>query len=205
MIYVALDQDGRLWFTEVLSNKIGYLDTNIPVPIHAKISEDSIKIDSSATKYLDLWIEYNDTPSTILTDDLQISLTGMTHSGINGISYDIMPKDPGTSNDKTHTVIRLSPQDSLKPGLYNIMLQVTAKEEADKDLKVSVLRHLEILVDIPKTNVVQDSKQTNESDAFSEITLKDIIQTVALSVAIGLSALIILRRIKLRISKNKPE
>jgi hypothetical protein len=84
------------------------------------------------------------------------------------------------------------------------MLQVTAGEESDKDLKVSVLYQLEISVEIPDIKMIQDSeKQSAELDVFPKITLKDVIQTIALSVAIGLSAFIVLRRIKLARDKNK--
>lgn len=85
------------------------------------------------------------------------------------------------------------------------MLQVSIPEKSDKNLKVSVLQPIEMPVQIPEEKIIQDSeKQQYESGIFSEITVKDVIQTVALLVAAGLSALIILRRIKLA-KKNKVE
>jgi len=207
VVYLAIDQKGKkIWFTEVLSNKIGYLDTTIHLPIDVKTSSNSIKIqEKNTTQILDVWIENDNMPSPILTNDVKLSLVGMTHLGIKGITYNIDPERIDLSEiPEIHSKISIVAQDKIKPGVYNIMLQVTAEEESDKDLKVSVLHPLEISVEIPETKVMQDSeKQSNELDIFPEIKLKDVIQTIAISVAIGLSAFIVLRRIKLARDKNK--
>ena len=207
VVYLAIDQKGKkIWFTEVLSNKIGYLDTTIHLPIDVKTSSNSIKIqEKNTTQILDVWIENDNMPSPILTNDVKLSLVGMTHLGIKGITYNIDPERIDLSEiPEIHSKISIVAQDKIKPGVYNIMLQVTAEEESDKDLKVSVLHPLEISVEIPETKVMLDSeKQSNQLDIFPEIKLKDVIQTIAISVAIGLSAFIVLRRIKLARDKNK--
>jgi len=201
VVYVTLDQNEKIWFTEVLANRIGYLDTSIPIPIHVTTSEKSIILHGTNNNDLDMWIEKGHEESPILTKDIQISLAGMTHSGIKGISYDIVPEIISLNGiDKTHSKINISAQDTAKSGLYNIMLQITAKERADKELKVSILQPLDVSVEIKDTKT--DNKQSSQSDVISGTTIKDIIQAVALSVAVALSALIILRRVKLRISKN---
>lgn len=207
VVYLAIDQGGKkVWFTEVLANKIGYLDTTVHIPIDVKTSSNSIKIqEKNITQILDVWTENDNAPSPILTDDVKLSLAGMTYSGIAGITYNIDPERIDLSEiSEIHSKISIVAQDKIKPGVYNIMLQVTAKEESDKDLKVSVLYPLDISVEIPDIKVTQNSeKQSDKLDILPEITIKDLIRTVALSVAIGLSAFIVLRRMKLARDKNK--
>lgn len=208
VVFIAIDQGKKIWFTEILANKIGYLDTTMHIPIDVKTSSNSIKIqEKNTTQILDAWIENDKIPSPILTDDVKLSLVGMTHSGIEGITYNIEPERIDLNEIREiHTKISITTQDKIKPGVYNVMLQVTAAEESDNDLKVSVLHPLEISVEIPDMNMLQDSeKQSSESFMFSKITPKNVILTVALSVAVALSVLIVLRRIKLSRDKNKSE
>ena len=206
IVYLAIDQEGKkIWFTEVLSNKIGYLDTTISIPINVKTSSNSIKIqEKNTTQILDVWIENDNLPSPISKDALEILLTGMTHSGIKGITYNIDPEIINLSAKAIQSEISIAAQDMIKSGVYNIMLQISVSEESDKDLKVSVLYPLEVSIEIPDVTMKQNyEKQSEELDIFSKITLKDVIQTIALTVAIGLSAFIVLRRIKLAKDKNK--
>ena len=206
VLFIATDQEGKkIWFTEVLSNKIGYLDTTIPIPIDVKLSTNSIKIqEKNSTKLFDILIENDNKSSPISTGAVQISFTGMTDSGIDGLTYNIDPNKINLIDKAIQSKISIAAQDKIRSGVYNIMLQVSASEKSDKDLKVSVLYPLEVSVEIPDEKVKQAyEKQSDERDIFSKITLKDVIQTIALSVAIGLSAFIVLRRIKLARDKNK--
>jgi len=206
IVYLAIDQEGKkIWFTEVLSNKIGYLDTTISIPINVKTSTNYIKIhEKNTTQILDVWIENDNTPSPILTNDVKLSLVGMTHSGIEGITYNIDPERIDLNKiPEIHSKISVAAQDKIEPGVYNIMLQVTAEEESDKDLKVSVLYPLEVSIEIPDVTMKQNYEKESEVNILPKITIKDVIQTIALSVAIGLSAFIVLRRIKLARNKNK--
>jgi virginiamycin B lyase len=206
VVFIAIDQEGKkIWFTEVLSNKIGYLDTTTHIPIDVKTSSNSIKIqEKNTTQILDVWIENDNVPSPISKDAIEILLTGMTHSGIKGITYNIDPEIINLSAKAIQSEISIAAQDMIKSGIYNIMLQVSVSEESDKDLKVSVLYPLEVSIEIPDVTMKQNyEKQSEELDIFSKITLKDVIQTIALTVAIGLSAFIVFRRIKLAKDKNK--
>jgi hypothetical protein len=206
VVFIAIDQEGKkIWFTEVLSNKIGYLDTTTHIPIDVKTSSNSIKIqEKNTTQILDVWIENDNVPSPISKDAIEILLTGMTHSGIKGITYNIDPEIINLSAKAIQSEISIAAQDMIKSGIYNIMLQVSVSEESDKDLKVSVLYPLEVSIEIPDVTMKQNyEKQSEELDIFSKITLKDVIQTIALTVAIGLSAFIVFRRIKLATDKNK--
>jgi len=204
VVYIASPQNEKIWFTEVLANKIGYLDTSIPVPIRVTTTQSAITVQQDNTKYLDVFIEKDGTQSPILLNDIQISLAGMTHSGIEDISYEIVPQTVDLNKiEKAQSRIGILAQDTAKSGLYNIMLQITAKERSDEELKVSILRPIDVSMDIGDANKMQSPIQSGRSDAASQTTLKDIIQTVALAVAAALSALIILRRIRLRISKKR--
>jgi len=172
-----------------------------------KISDNFIQIaEKNYSEYLDVWIEYHNASSTLSIDSIELSLAGMTHNGIDGITYQIDPAKIDLSRaSKIQSKIRIEAQDNIRSGVYDIMLQVSIPEKSDKNLKVSVLQPIEMPVQIPEEKIIQDSeKQQYESGIFSEITVKDVIQTVALLVAAGLSALIILRRIKLA-KKNKVE
>jgi virginiamycin B lyase len=208
VVFIATDQEGKkIWFTEVLSNKIGYLDTAIPISIDVKSSTTSIKIqEKNIPQLLEIWIENDDKSSPISTDAIEILLTGMTHSGIEGLTYNIDPEIINLSDKAIQSEISIAAQDKINSGVYNIMLQVTVSEESDKDLKVSVLYPLEVSIEIPDVTMKQNyEKQSEKLDIFSKITLKDVIQTIALTVAIGLSAFIVLRRIKLAKDKNRSQ
>ena len=206
VVFIATDQEGKkIWFTEVLSNKIGYLDTTIPISIDVKSSTTSIKIqEKNIPQLLEIWIENDNKSSPISTDAIEILLTGMTHSGIEGLTYNIEPEIINLSDKAIQSEISIAAQDKINSGVYNIMLQVSVSEESDKDLKVSVLYPLEVSIEIPDVTMKQNyEKQSEKLDIFSKITLKDVIQTIALSVAIGLSAFIVLRRIKLARDKKQ--
>jgi virginiamycin B lyase len=133
-LFTAISEDGKkVWFTEWASNKIGYLDTTIPVPLtiqvpgyyninnnnnsnttmllvlkrnEPKILDVALKTDNNNNTALDA--SSPSTSQSLLLNEVELSLLGMGESGIVGINYTAQPQriDMG-KNSTTNSQIAL--------------------------------------------------------------------------------------------------
>ncbi|QLH06343.1 virginiamycin B lyase family protein [Nitrosopumilus ureiphilus] len=199
-IYLDVSKDGKkVWFAEVLGNKIGYLDTSISVPFDLQ-TETKELIFTETKKSGQVTVEINrldDGSGMLSLDNLDVSLVGMTHSGLDGVSF-TTNSDMINLNQKNkiETILDISIDQNIEPGIYQTMLQISAHEIIDDSMKVSKLYPLTIIVDLPKQIPVNPLQEDD-----SEFLVKDVIQYSAIGTIVILLSLLVYNRIK--ISKQK--
>jgi virginiamycin B lyase len=239
VLFISVSDDGnKVWFTEWASNKIGYLDTTIPIPLHMRVIQNNnnnytntsssssnnnniLVLKKNQSKTIDVLLnaeKVNNSSSSLSLNEVEVSLTGMSDSGIKGITYTAKPERVNMSSFSTiKSNIDLNVEENnnnaaTKPGQYTAMVRTTAAEREGGQLLVSLLYPVVIKLDIPvpastTSSLQQQQNQPNTTGAGGEGFIQDplfpnIIRLLALPAAIGLIAYIIYRRIRRR-SKNK--
>jgi streptogramin lyase len=226
-LFISVSEDGKkVWFTEWASNKIAYLDATIPVPFRMQVEEKDvgttpINLKVNEPKTLKVIITNGDTknnssssPSSssapALLNEVELSIIGMTDSGLNGVTYTANPPRINMSNNTTSAVeseitLKAEEEGKTQPGLYTILVKSSA---AEKDgLFVSLLYPLPIKLDVPVPKLVQpqspqrsieNSKQNPLSDLFNiyDTSLRGILRLISLPTAIGLIGYMIYSRVK---------
>ena len=205
VVYLDASKDGKVWFTEVLANKIGYLDTSISVPFDIQVDKEKIDFTEKETsKQVKVTINNlksgNDTTSL---DNIDISLVGMTDSGLNGVSFTATPSIINLNQEnQVESILDVSIDKNAKSGTYQVMVKVSASEQTDKTMTISKLYPLTINIDLPKPIPPPTIEKTD-----SEFAIKDIIQNAAIAAIIILILLLVYNRIKLarqnKISKQE--
>jgi virginiamycin B lyase len=238
VLFISVSDDGnKVWFTEWASNKIGYLDTTIPIPLHMQVIQNNnnnnytntsssssnnnniLVLKKNQYKTVDVLLnaeKVNNSSSSLSLNEVEVSLTGMSDSGIKGITYTAKPERVNMSSFSTiKSNIDLNVEGNnnnaaTKPGQYTAMVRTTAAEREGGQLLVSLLYPVVIKLDIPvpasTTSSLQQQNQPNTTGAgggfIQDPLFPNIIRLLALPAAIGLVAYIIYRRIRRR-SKNK--
>lgn len=256
-VFIAISKDNKkVWFTEYLSNKIAYLDTTIPVPYQMKIimdnSKDSDRYSSnnSNDKYIlfknlpkifeavlinqnttnNTMLNINDTNYSELLNNIELSITGITDSGVAGMQSVIETKEINlVENPISHSWIALINQTSIsekrmgeniryddKIALQqtNNTIMVRASTLEQDQSSISLLYPIILDFDIPISNMLpigdspENSRIANnisdipssqyEEDIFniSAETVRNILRTISLPLAIGLIGFIVYRRIR---------
>lgn len=204
-IYLSVSEDGqKVWFTEVLGNKIGYLDTSITIPFDIQRINEKITF-TETKKSQQITFEINsleDSFESLSMDTVNLSLTGMTDSGLDGISYTISPDIINLNqNKKVTSTLNINTDQNIKSGIYQIMLQATVYETTDETMKITKLYPLTLIVDLPKLEVpLTNTKNIVQQD--SEFSIRDMIQFGAIIAIIGLLSLLVYNRIKMYREKN---
>lgn len=205
-IYLDVSKNGeKVWFTEVLGNKIGYLDTTLSIPFDFQIGKEKLTFtETKKSEQVTIQINYlNDNNSLLSLDDVDISLVGMTHSGLEGISFTANPVVVDLNQvNNIESSLDISIDQNIEPGTYQTMIQISASEIIDDSMKVSKLYPLTIIADLPKPDPIQeDFIQKNESD--SSFPIKDTIQYAAIGTIIILISLLVYNRIRISRQKNQ--
>jgi virginiamycin B lyase len=250
-IFAAISQDGKkMWFTEWASNKIAYLDTTLPVPLGIQITKDNRIFSTSSSplilkrnlspQIIDVYllrqtgrnnadignssnIGISSRPVTISLNDVDISLVGMSDSGIGGIQYTAVPQ---TTNMTEHALSKMkialklgntteSSNNNMaytsmpRPGIYNVMIRASAFER--DGLLVSLLYPIPVELDIPAPKLQRQYQQQDNNNniftntkqnPFSIASPTGILRQLAFIATIGLIGFIIYIRVK-RFRGNK--
>ena len=192
VLFSTVSEDGaKVWFIEWASNKIGYLDTTIPIPFNLNLQDEKITLDKSGSKTIDVTIRPENN-STLSTNEVELEVVGMTESGLSGIKYSANPQRFNQEQDVHKSEIVLNAENNAKPGTYTLMIE-SSSFESDK-LRISQLYPVSIILDVPESVKIpsqsQDNKNVNLSSNENFIT-----KYLALLAAFGLIAFIIYRRI----------
>lgn len=196
-LFVAISNDGKkVWFTEWASNKIAYLDTTIPVPLNLYVKNDHVRLDLSSSKSLEVVLERNSTISSPISfREVDLSVIGMTDSGLKGVTYSVStPRFDLENNTKVESQINLKADERALPGNYNIMVRASASEK-DSNLIISQLYPISIVLDVPTPSNNQNSIIKNERIS-GNLMLHQLIQLLFVAVAIGLIGFLVYSRIR---------
>lgn len=207
-LYLSASEDGqKVWFTEVLGNKIGYLDTSITIPFDIQpINEEITFTETKKSKQITFEINsLEDTFELLSLNIVNLSLTGMTDSGLDGISYTISPDVINLNQNKKVTpILSINADQNIKSGIYQIMLQVSASETTDDTMKITKLYPLTLTVDLPKPeDPLTNSENNVEQD--SEFSVRNMIQSAAIVAIIIMSSLLVYHKIKMYREKSRKQ
>lgn len=191
IVFATIAPDGsRVWFTEWASNKIGYLDTTIPIPYTLDVQNNKITLNEKDSKKINVELRSKSDTLNISTNQVEIGLVGMTDSGLTGISYE---SDPPRVNlaENTKIEISLAVQDGAKPGTFSIMTRASTLE---KDNMISLLYPVLVTLDVIEPSSANAALKLD--NIKKQIESSDMTMYLALSVAGGLIAFLLYRRIK---------
>lgn len=221
-LFLAVSQDEkRIWFTEWASNKIAYLDNTLQVPLNMVVGRNEtnslyneyMPIILKAGKFfsinLTLALDRN-MSSLVLANDTELSVVGMTDSGLQGIGYTSTPQSVNLMNvPKTDVKIDLKGEtEKALAGNYTLMLRASLLEK-DR-LVLSLLYPQLVKLDVPtkpsEMNKIQNFEQFSSKNVESSNTsalFRDLIRIGAITVAVALVGYLIYHKVVRRTKSQK--
>ena len=214
VVYIAVSQDvSKVWFTEWASNKIGYLDNSMTLPLELKpknASQMSVKVNQ--TYRIEILVTKNNITGTspISLNEIDLSATGMTDSGLQGLTYLANPQRFNmTKNPSINGTIDLTVDaKEAIAGKYTVMPRISTLEK--DDLTVSLLYPQTVTLDVPvhKTQIQNLPSSVNNEEGSNSmfIFLRDLARYASIGVAAILIGYLVYRKIvKSRIERNTGE
>ena len=237
-VFIAVSDDGkRVWFTEWASNKIAYLDNTVKIPLDLELKNK----ESATPKLLRanqpeiLNVQLNTTErnnyssssssSSALTSfplslkEVELSVIGMTDSGLKGITYEAQPQRIDMEKNSTAQsrinlhLVQQGIRNSIPVRLdhYTTMVKASAPEKGQ--LLISILSPVVVKLDLPAVISTEQSKnerQGNEQENqgwigefIGDLSFRNIVRVGAISTAVGLIGYLIYMRIKRSKSQRK--
>jgi virginiamycin B lyase len=202
VVYLAGSPDAsKIWFTELASNKIGYLDNTLRVPFDLEIKNTlPMRLKSNQTYPLDILVTRNEdlTNSVLSLREVELSLIGMTESGLQGLVYLANPQRFDlTEVNRINGSISLTVGKEASTGKYSIAPRVSTTE--NDNLTVSLSYPQTINLDIPVNND-QIQNLPVESNQFSSnttsILFRDLLRYGSVAIALTLIGYLVYRKIR---------
>lgn len=201
VVYIAISPDAsKLWFTEWAANKIGYLDNTLGVPVDLRILNSIPKSIKLGQVYpLEIAVNREDRLSntSLSLNAIELSLIGMTESGLQGITYLPNPQRINlTDVTNINGTLDITVGKDPTAGKYTITPRITTFEK--DNLTVSLSRPQTVILDVPVAksqlqNLPYDSNQPNPN--VTPILLRDLTRYGSIAVAVTLIAYLVYRKI----------
>jgi virginiamycin B lyase len=221
-LFLTVDEDKkRIWFTEWASNKIGYLDNTLQVPLNmlvtknesgstkADITPITLKAGESFPVNVVLTLDKN-ISSLTLANDTELSVVGMTDSGLQGIGYTSKPQSVNQMDVPERDVgidLKVETEKAIA-GNYTIMIRASFLE--NDGLVLSLLYPQLVTLDVPtkpsEMNKIQNFQQfstKNAESSNSSALFRDLIRIGAIAVVIILVGYLIYHNVVHRIKFKK--
>ena len=210
-VYIAVSPDAsKVWFTEWASNRIAYLDNSMTLPLELNPKNTSqISLKVNQTYPLDILVTKSNITGTspVSLNEIELSATGMTDSGLQGLTY--LPKPQRFNLTKNASIngtidLTVDAKEAIA-GKYTVMPRISTLEK--DDLTVSLLYPQIVTLDVPfhKTQIQNlPSSVNNEEDSNSMFKfLRDLARYASVGVAAILIGYLAYRKIvKSRIKRN---
>ena len=211
-IFLTVSENGkRVWFTEWESNKIGYLDITIQIPLTMIVRNNEntasspdmepilLKQDDSHSVDVRLTLNKN-VSSLVLPNATELSVVGMTDTGLEGIVYSSNPQRVNlTAIPEADVKIDLEVEsEEAVSGNYTTMVRASLLEK--DGLIVSQLYPQLIKLDVPN-KPLESTKTENFQEILSENAKSnstpfiDLIRPVAIMIVILLVGYLLYRKI----------
>jgi virginiamycin B lyase len=196
LFLAAPDGDGKVWFTEWASNKIGYLDTTIQVPFTVNTEKTAVTLDRSGPQRINVSLNASatDVISPVSLSEVEIGLAGMTESGLKGVTYKAQPPRANLQEAASaQSEIQIRANENARPGDYVVMVRAFAPET--DGLIISRLYPIELVLNVPEPTM-SSSQETNSfqnQQQTSGTLVRDAIRIGAPVGAAGLIAFAIYR------------
>lgn len=203
VVFAAITSDGgKVWFTEWASNKIGYLDTTVPVPYGLNVLNNQITLDKSGPKTIAAELKSESDERYVSTNAVEIGMVGMTDSGLSGVSYDATPPRTNLVENKNASAeIVLTVQAGAKPGTFSIMTRASALEK--DNLVISLLYPVLVTLDVPEPPLTAGIVLTPQTSVKQNDSSDATIYLALLAIG-GLIAFMIYRRVRnQKLNQNK--
>jgi virginiamycin B lyase len=220
-LFLTVDEnEKRIWFTEWASNKIGYLDNTLQVPFNMLVTKNesastntditpiTLKSDESFPVNVALTLEKN-ISSLVLANDTELSVVGMTDSGLQGVGYISQPQRVNLMDVPERDVeidLKVETEKAIA-GNYTIMIRASFLE--NDGLVLSLLYPQLVKLDVPtkpsEMNKIQNFQQfssKNVESSNSSAMFRDFLRIGAIAVVIILVGYLIYHNI-MRRSKFK--
>ena len=201
VVYIAVSPDGsKIWFTEWASNRIGYLDNTLGVPLDLRIIDSMPKNIRLGQVYpLEITVNREDrlANTSLSLNAIELSLIGMTESGLQGLTYLANPQRINLTDVTTiNGTFNLTVGKDATAGKYTITPRITTFEK--DNLTVSLSRSQPVILDIPLEksqlqNLPAESNQPNPNVNFT--FLRDLTRYGSIAVAVTLIAYLVYRKI----------
>jgi virginiamycin B lyase len=210
-VYIAVSPDAsKVWFTEWASNRIAYLDNSMTLPLDFRPKNASqINLKVNQTYPLEIQVTKNNITgaSPVSLNEIELSATGMTDSGLQGLTYDANPQRFNmTKISIMNGTIDLSIDDmEATAGNYTVMPRISTLEK--DSLIVSLLYPQAVTLDVPvhKAQIQNLPGSENNEDISNSmfILLRDLARYASIGVAISLIGYLVYRKIsKARVKRN---
>ena len=220
-LFLTVDEDEkRIWFTEWASNKIGYLDNTLQVPLNMLVTKNesastntditpiTLKAAESFPFNVALTLDMN-ISSLVLANDTQLSVVGMSDSGLQGIGYTSQPQRVNLMDVPERNVgidLKVETEKAIA-GNYTLMIRASLLEK--DGLVLSLLYPQLVKLDVPtkpsEINKIQNFQQfssKNVESSNSSAMFRDFLRIGAIAVVIILVGYLIYHNI-VRRSKFK--
>jgi hypothetical protein len=221
-LFLAVSQDEkRIWFTEWASNKIAYLDNTLQVPLIMVVGSNEttspynddmpiiLKEGEVFSINMSLALDRN-MSSLVLANETELSVAGMTDSGLQGIGYTSTPQSVNLMNVPERDVkidLKVETEKAIA-GNYTLMLRASLLE---KDRLVSSLLYPQLVkLDVPtkpsEMNKIQNFEQfssKNVESSNTSVLFRDPIRIGAITVAVALVGYLIYHKVVRRTKSQK--
>jgi virginiamycin B lyase len=153
VVYIVVSPDAsKVWFTEWASNRIAYLDKSMTLPLELKPKNTSqISLKVNQTYPLEILVTKNNITGTspILLNEIELSVTGMTDSGLQGLTYLSNPQRFNmTEISSMNATIDLAVEGmEAVAGNYTVMPRISMLGK--DNLTVSLLYPYTVTLDVP--------------------------------------------------------
>ena len=196
-VFIATSVDGKVWFTEWASNKIAYLDTAMQVPFTLKVEKTDVTLDATGPQIIAISVNSSeDTASPVSLSQVEIGLTGMSESGLRGVTYEARPPRANLQEARSiESEIEIMTDEDARPGNHIVMVRAFAPEQ--DGLIVSKLYPVQLVLDVPESTLSNDSNMF-QNQQTAETTVRDALRIGAPLAAAGLIAFVVYRWKKAR-------
>ena len=210
----------RIWFTEWASNKIGYLDNSVGVPLTIGTTNNESNSNNpylrpivlhqgqNSSVNISLTLNKNLT-SLVMANNTQLSVVGMTDTGLQGVIY--------TSHPQRVNLIKIPEQDvklDIKAGEkaisgnYTIMIRASVLEKDSLILSFlyPILVKLDVASNPSEINKIQNFQNFPSKNAESDssvVLLRDLMRLGAISAAVILIIYLVYQKIIRKIKFKK--
>lgn len=202
VVYIAVSPDtSKIWFTEWESNRIGYLDNTLEVPLDLRITNslpETLRVNEVYPLEISVNREDGRTNASLSLNAIELSLIGMTETGLQGLTYLPIPQKINLTNVTTtiNGTFDIIVGKDTPAGKYTITPRITTFEK--DNLTVSLSRSQLVTFDVPVEksqlqNLTAESNQPNPN--VTPILLRDLTRYGSIAVAMTLIAYLVYRKI----------
>ena len=222
-VFLAVSEDEkRIWFTEWESNKIAYLDNTVQMPLNITVTNNEtisnrsnftpviLKAGESFSVDVRLTLDKN-MSSLVLANDTELSVVGMTDTGLKGVVYTSKPRTVSLMEDPKKDVdidLKVETEKAIA-GTYTVMIRASLPEK--DNLILSLLYPQLVRLDVPTKatdiNKIQNFEQfsSKNKESTESPTYIDLIRIGAIAVVIILVGYLIYHNVvpKIKFKKSR--